>query len=160
MCVEVEMSTEGVADRQDYDARAVPLLSPVLQNSRAYRREIVKQAPILLKDGPEIGVHCKTDTCKWNIREYGCNFPLPSERCSLPAARTSPGLAGMREGLSLSVIGCVYLSPQCNRPAIEHLLEVLADRWCGLCVVPEAPIVGEYLLYSRFDAHLHGSFRR
>ena len=48
----------------------------------------------------------------------------------------------MREGLALSVIGCVDLTPQRKGPAVKHFLKVLADRWRKLRIVPEVPIVG------------------
>jgi hypothetical protein len=56
----------------------------------------------------------------------------------------------MREGLALPVVGCVDLNPQREGSAVKHFLEVLADRWWKLRIVPEVSIVGENLLDSRF----------
>jgi len=158
MRIEVQVRSECVANYQDHDARAELLLRPILQDARGYGGKIVEQAPILLKDGPEHIWHGKADARKGNVWKHSCNFTLPGERCSLPAARTGPGLASMREGLPLSVVGCVDLSPQRKGPAVEHFLEVLSDHMTCLCIVPVGPIVGQYLLDGRFGGvHLNRS---
>ena len=84
--IEIQMAAEGVTDHQDYDPRAVLLLGPVLQNSRADCGEIVEQVPILLKDGPENIWHSESNACKCNVRKHGCHFTLPGERRALAAA--------------------------------------------------------------------------
>src|SRR6185437_9252747 len=148
MRVKFQITPEGMTDDQHRDLRAVLVFSPILQDLGAKCVEVGEQMPVPLKNRPKITVHSKSNAGTWGVWKGRCTFTLPADRCPLSAARTGPGLAGMREELPLSTVGCVDLSPECKRSAVDHFLEVHADHRPCLRIVPVNPIVGQDLLHA------------